>query len=70
MDNAGRPDTDLPAACTLVPGEGAERLRRWQVLAARGRPVARLSGHLLEVRYSLEPDVRANFKKDPPHLRR
>jgi len=63
MDNVGQADADLPIACTLVPGESAERLRRWQALAARGHPVARLSGHLLEVRYSLEPGVRSELQE-------
>jgi hypothetical protein len=63
MENVERADTDLPVACTLVPGEGAERLHRWQALAARGRPVAQLSGHVLEVRYSLEPDVQSELQE-------
>jgi len=63
MDNTGQSDTVLPIACTLVPGEGAERLRRWQALAERGRPVAQLNQHLLEVRYRLEPDVRSELQE-------
>jgi hypothetical protein len=55
MDQPGQTGTALPIACALAPGEGAERLRRWQALAARGRAVAELNGHLLEVRYSLDP---------------
>jgi hypothetical protein len=50
-------DPNLPIACTLVPGDGPERLRRWRALAARGRQVARLNHNVLEVRYSLEPSV-------------
>jgi hypothetical protein len=52
---AGR--IDLPLACTLGPGDGAERLRRWQRLAASAAPVARLAGHQLEVRYVPGPGV-------------
>jgi hypothetical protein len=52
---AGR--SDLPLACTLGPADGAERLRRWQQLAAAAAPVARLAGHQLEVRYQPAPGV-------------
>jgi hypothetical protein len=63
VDTVGQSDTLLPIACTLVPGEGAERLRRWRALSERGRPIARLSGHLLEVRYAPEPDVRSELRE-------
>ena len=47
----------LPLACTLGPGDGAARLRRWQHLAVAAGPVARLAGHRLEVRYQRGPGV-------------
>jgi hypothetical protein len=58
----GPPAVELPIACTL-PGDGAARVRRWQGLAARGCAVARLSGHVLEVRYSLQPGVRGELEE-------
>src|ERR1700685_718850 len=61
MSNVDRADTAVPIACTLAPGEGAERLHRWQALAARGRSIAQLRGHLLEVRYSPEPGVQSEL---------
>ncbi len=33
-------------------------MRRWEALARKGRPIARRSGHRLEVRYQPEPGVR------------
>jgi hypothetical protein len=59
-DPAGR--GELPLACTLGPADGAERLRRWQRLAAVGAPVARLAGHRLEVRYQPRPGVLAELQ--------
>ncbi len=53
---------ELPLACTLGPADGAERLRRWQRLAAVGAPVARLAGHQLEVRYQPGPGVLAELQ--------
>jgi len=49
--------SELPLACTLRPEEGAERLRRWQQLAAAAAPAARLAGHQLVVRYQPGPGV-------------
>jgi hypothetical protein len=49
--------TELPLACTLGPGDGRERLRRWQQLAATAAPAARVTGHQLEVRYQPAPGV-------------
>jgi hypothetical protein len=54
-DTGGR--AELPLACTLGSADGAERIRRWQQLAAVGVPVVRLAGHRLEVRYRPEPGV-------------
>jgi hypothetical protein len=48
---------ELPVACTLAPGDGAERLRRWQRLAATAAPVSQLSGGRLEVRFTPGPGV-------------
>ena len=52
----GAPDR-LPPACTLGPGDGPARLRRWEALAATASPVARLRDHELEVRYEPGPGV-------------
>jgi hypothetical protein len=48
---------ELPVACTLESGDGAERLRRWQRLAAAAPPVSRLTGGQLEVRFPPGPGV-------------
>jgi hypothetical protein len=49
------PDTaergEVPLACTLGPGDGPARLRRWQRLHDTAAPVAHLVGGDLEVRY-------------------
>ncbi len=45
-------------ACTLGPDDWPARMRRWEALARKGRPIARRSGHRLEVRYQPEPGVR------------
>ncbi len=50
--------TMLPLACTLGSGEGSARMRRWQAVASKGRPIAQRRGHQLEVRYQPEPGVR------------
>jgi hypothetical protein len=63
VETAGHSDTFLPIACTLAPGDGAERMRRWQALAERARPIAHLSGHLLEVRYPPGPDVDSELRE-------
>jgi hypothetical protein len=57
VDGPGQSETLLPIACTLAPGEGAARMRRWQALAERGRASAQLNGHVLEVRYLPAPGV-------------
>jgi hypothetical protein len=54
-DTGGR--AELPLACALGSADGAERIHRWQQLAAVGVPVARLAGHQLEVRYRPGPGV-------------
>jgi hypothetical protein len=56
VPDAGGRDV-LPLACTLGSADGADRIRRWQQLAAIGMPVARLAGYQLEVRYRPEPGV-------------
>jgi hypothetical protein len=48
----------LPIACTLGADDGAARMQRWEALSAAGHPTARRTGHLLEVRYDPELDVR------------
>lgn len=50
--------TQLPLACTLGPDDGPARMRRWQVLADKGHPIAQRTAHQLEVRYQPEPGVR------------
>lgn len=47
--------SELPIACTLGPGDGAERLRRWRVLVADASPSVSRDGPLLEVRF--RPDA-------------
>ncbi|MDQ6778408.1 MAG: hypothetical protein M3071_19800 [Actinomycetota bacterium] len=51
-----------PAACTLDAGDGPARMRRWQALADKGRPIAKRRGHRLEVRYEAEPGVREELE--------
>ena len=55
------PDPDgraeLPVACTLGPADGAERMRRWQRLAAAADPVSRREEGRLVVRYQPMPGV-------------
>jgi len=53
---------ELPLACTLGPGDGAERMRRWQRLAAAGSPAAALTAGRLEVRYEPRPGVLAELR--------
>jgi hypothetical protein len=48
---------DLPLACNLGPGDGVERLRRWQHLADTANPIAVLDGPQLRVRYGPAPGV-------------
>lgn len=49
--------SELPLACTLDQEDGPARMLRWRALAERAGPVARRSGHRLEVRYEPEPGV-------------
>ena len=55
------PDPDgraeLPVACTLGPADGAERMRRWQRLAAAAAPASHLEDGRLVVRYQPVPGV-------------
>lgn len=48
---------ELPLACSLGPGDGAARQRRWRQLAHAAAPAAVLAGHQLEVRYRPGPGV-------------
>lgn len=48
---------ELPTACDLEPANGADRMRRWQHLAAAAAPTAVRRGGTLEVRYRDEPGV-------------
>lgn len=48
---------DLPLACTLGPGDGPARLRRWRHLGDTAAPTARRAGHRLQVRYHPGPGV-------------
>jgi hypothetical protein len=41
----------LPIACSLGPGDGAERMRRWRVLVDAPNPIASRDGRILEVRF-------------------
>ncbi len=59
-ESAGR--AELPPACTLDAGDGAERLHRWQQLAVAAAPAARLAGHRLEVRYQPGTGVLAELQ--------
>jgi hypothetical protein len=52
----------LPVACTLGPDDGAQRRRRWEALSAKGRPNARIRGHVLVVRYQRELGVREELE--------
>ena len=52
----------LPLACTLSIGGGAARMQRWEALAAKGRPSAARSGHVLVVRYQPEPGIREELE--------
>jgi hypothetical protein len=45
---------ELPVACALGSGDGAERLRRWHALAGKSPPRARRSGNRVEVRWQLD----------------
>jgi len=63
MESADSPKVvQLPIACTLGPDDGAARIQRWKALSAQGRPSARSSGHLLEVRYEPEPGLREELQ--------
>ena len=42
---------ELPIACSLGPGDGAERMRRWRVLVGAANPIASRGGRILEVRF-------------------
>ncbi len=53
---------ELPAACTLGPEDGAERLRRWHALTDRAAPTARRVAHQLEVRFPPGPGVHAELE--------
>lgn len=48
---------ELPSACTLGPGEGAERMRRWRVLVGAANPIASHNGRILDVRFRPGPGV-------------
>jgi hypothetical protein len=48
---------ELPVACTLGPGDGAERMRRWQRLGVAGSPVSRMESGRLVVRYQPGPGI-------------
>ena len=48
---------ELPVACTLGPADGAERMRRWQRLAAAAAPASHLEDGRLVVRYQAAPGV-------------
>ncbi len=54
-DPGGR--AELPVACTLGPADGAERMRRWQRLAAAAAPVSRREEDRLVIRYQPGPGV-------------
>lgn len=58
MATGGRrfPRPELPVACTLDAGAGAERVRRWKVLARKSPSRAQRGGNQLEVRWELDPD--------------
>lgn len=63
MEGTDSPEVvQLPIACTLGPDDGAARIQRWEALSAKGRPSARRSGHLLEVRYEPEPGLREELQ--------
>lgn len=51
-------DAEPPVACTLGPEDGPARMRRWRALSDKGRPIAQLRGHRLEVRYEPGPGLR------------
>lgn len=51
-----------PVACTLGPGDGIRRRRRWEALSSKGRPSAQRSGHRLVVRYQLQPGVQGELE--------
>ena len=55
------PDPDgraeLPVSCTLGPAGGAERMRRWERLAAAAAPASHLADGRLVVRYQPVPGV-------------
>ena len=48
---------ELPVACTLDGGAGAERLQRWRALSARGAPVVRRRADALVATYPAGPGV-------------
>lgn len=53
---------DLPVACTLGPGDGEERMRRWRRLGAASAPVSRMEDGRLVVRYRPGPGVTAELR--------
>jgi len=57
-----RRPVELPAACTLGPDDGAERMRRWHQLLGGATPIARRIGHQLEVRFQSGPGVRKELE--------
>ena len=57
--SAGPPPTsvELPVACSLEAGAGAERLTRWRALHERTEPTVRREGDRLVLRYPRAPGI-------------
>jgi hypothetical protein len=52
----GAREVELPVACALGVGEGAERMGRWRALAQKAPPRAQRTDNRLEVRWQLDAD--------------
>jgi hypothetical protein len=54
---------ELPIACTLDAGAGAERMARWRALSARAAPGVRRADGELVVAYPRAPGVREELER-------
>lgn len=63
MNESRSPEpTELPIACTLETGDGAQRLARWRALSARGAPSVARKADALLVAYPAGPGVREELE--------